>query len=126
MTIETIMLIAFLAATVLSAWKLYQFMPTQPLPDDDSDDASKEELTQLMLTVIEREHSHEAPLDEQALFKYIVTHEAFDKEHYWRFNQNKMNQLLRRYYLHFPETGTIPAIYDKLTGPTSPDATDQA
>lgn len=114
MTVETIMMIAFIAAVTLSAWKLYQFVPTKPLPDDDSDEASKEELTQLMLTVIEKEHTPAAPLNEKELFEYIVTHEAFDKEHYWRFNQNKLNQLLRRYYAHCPETGSIPEIYDKI------------
>lgn len=115
MSIETIMMITFVAALVLSMWKLYKFMPTKPLPDDDSDEASKEALTRLMLSVIEKEHTADTPLDEQALFEKIVAHEAFDKAHYWRFNQNKLNQLLQRYYLHHPETGTIPAIYDKLT-----------
>lgn len=33
--------------------------------------------------------------------------------------RNKLNQLLQRYYLHYPETGTIPAIYNKLTKPSS-------
>lgn len=114
MSIESIMMIAFIAGLGLALWKLYAFMPTKPLPDDDSDEASKEELTHLMLQVIEKEHCEEAPLNEKALFEYIVAHEMFDKTHFWRFNQNKLNQLLRRYYLKNPETGTIPDIYRKL------------
>lgn len=115
MSIQTIMLIAFVAALMLAAWKLYHFMPMKPLPDDDSDEASKEELTKLMLTVIKEHHTPETPLDEKALFEYIVSHEAFDKEHYWRFNQNKLNQLLRRYYALYPQTGSLPAIYEQIT-----------
>jgi len=114
MSVETVMIIAFLASFALAIWKLYAFLSPKPLPDDDSDEASKEELTALMLDVIEKEHRHETPLGEQELFEYIVRHEAFDKEHYWRFNRNKLNQLLRRYYLHYPHTGSIPAVYDHL------------
>ena len=124
MSVQTIMIIAFTAATVLAAWKLYAFLPNKPLPDDDSNEASKEELTTLMLEVIEKEHRHEAPLTAQELFEQIVRHEAFDKEHYWRFNRNKLNQLLQRYYLHYPHTGSIPAIYDHLRG-TTPDTDRQ-
>ncbi len=114
MSIETIMMIAFIAGLGLALWKLYAFMPTKPLPDDDSDEASKEELTHLMLQVIENEHREQTPLDEKALFEYIVSHEMFDKTHFWRFNQNKLNQLLQRYYLRNPETGSIPDIYRKI------------
>jgi len=114
MSVETIMIMAFIAAFSLSMWKLYAFLSSKPLPDDDSDEASKEELTALMLDVIAKEHRHDAPLSEQELFASIVRHEAFDKAHFWRFNQNKLNQLLRRYYLHYPHTGTIPAIYDHI------------
>lgn len=115
MSIQTMMLIGFIVVTALSVWKLYHFMPMKPLPDDDTDEASKEELTELMLTVIEQRHTPEQPLDEKALFEYIVTHEAFDKKHYWRFNPNKLNQLLNRYYILNPDTGSLPAIYEQIT-----------
>lgn len=115
MSIQIIMMTAFLAALALSVWKLYHFMPMKPLPDDDTDEASKEELTKLMLTVIKDRHTPEMPLDEKALFEYIVKHEAFDKEHYWRFNENKLNQLLRRYYALYPHTGSLPAIYEQIS-----------
>ncbi len=123
MSVQTIMFIAFILGLLLAVGKLYVFMSSKTLPDDDSNEASKEELTTLMLDVIEREHRHDAPLSEQELFEYIVRHEAFDKEHYWRFNQNKLNQLLRRYYAIYPHTGSIPAIYNhiqntKATGDT--------
>ena len=114
MAVETIMMTAFLAALALSAWKLYGFLQTKPLPDDDSDEASKNELTYLMLQVIDEKHTPENPLGETELFEYIVRHEAFDKKHFWRFNQNKLNQLLRRYYLQYPETGSIPDIQRHL------------
>jgi hypothetical protein len=114
MSIETLMMIAFVAALALSGWKLYHFIPTKPLPDDDSDEASKNELTQLMLQIIDEKHSHENPLSEAELFEYIVSHERFDKAHYWRFNRNKLNQLMRRYYLKYPQTGSIPAIYRQI------------
>jgi len=44
----------------------------------------------------------------------IIRHDAFYTEHDWRFNRNKLNQLLRRYYAFCPDTGSIPAIYDKI------------
>jgi hypothetical protein len=115
MSIQTMMILGFVVVTALSLWKLYHFMPTKPLPDDDSDEASKEELTHLMLTVIEQQHTPEKPLDEKRLFEQMIAHETFDKEHYWRFNPNKLNQLLNRYYLHHPDTGSLPAIYEKIT-----------
>ena len=126
MSIETMMMIAFLTAVALSVWKLYKFLPTKPLPDDDSDEASKEELTHLMLQVIDEKHTHEHPLDEKTLFEYIVSHELFDKTHFWRFNPNKLNQLLRRYYLKNPETGSIPAIYRQRRDTQKPDEAKEA
>ncbi len=115
MSVEIMMLIGFISILILTGWKFYHFMPMKPLPDDDSDEASKEELTQLMLTVIKEQHTPENPLDAQALFEYIVKHESFDKNHYWRFNHNKLNQLLSRYYARYPHTGTLPAIYEQIT-----------
>lgn len=114
MSLETVMMIAFAAMFILSMWKLYSFIPSKALPDDDTNEASKAELTTLMLEVIDKEHRHEAPLSEQELLRCIIEHEAFDKEHYWRFNQNKLNQLLRHYYTIYPHTNSIPAIYEHL------------
>ena len=111
MSIETGMMLAFLIVTGLSVWKFYAFFPTKPLPDDDTDETSLEELTNLMLNVIKHHHTPENPLDPPRLLEHMTRHPSFDKEHYWRFNQNKLNQLLQRYYIHHPKTGSIPDIY---------------
>jgi len=111
MDIETGMMIAFLTVTRLSVWKFYHFFPNKALPDDDTDEASREELTGLMLEVIKKHHRPDAPLDAPKLLEHMTAHPSFDREHYWRFNQNKLNQLLQYYYIRHPETGSIPDIY---------------
>ena len=111
MNIETAMMLAFLIVTGLSVWKFYMFFPNKPLPDDDTNEASQEELTQIMLDTIVRHHSPENPLDTPKLLELMTNHPNFDREHYWRFNHNKLNQLLQRYYIRHPATGSIPDIY---------------
>ncbi len=111
MTIETAMMLAFLIVTGLSVWKFYMFFPSKPLSDDDTNSASLDELTDIMLHVIRTRHRPDAPLDTPKLLEHMSAHPRFDKEHYWRFNENKLNQLLRRFYAMHPETSSIPDIY---------------
>ncbi len=111
MDIETVMMLAFLIVTGLSVWKFYMFFPNKPLPDDDTDEASQEKLTRIMLDAIEKHHTQDNPLDTPKLLEHMTAHPDFDREHFWRFNHNKLNQLLQRYYIRHPETGSIPDIY---------------
>ncbi|GEM_PF-462190 len=121
MSIEAGMMIAFLIVTGLSVWKFYMFMPTKPLPDDDTNEESLDELTELMVECITCHHTPQTPLDAPKLLEHMTNHERFDHEHYWRFNQNKLNQLLQRYYIKNPGTGSIPDIYRHHTGKPKKD-----
>ena len=48
------------------------------------------------------------------LFVKMETDEDFDNERHWRFNLNKLNQLLNKYYLQNPNTKSISDIYKNL------------
>jgi len=63
-TIEIIMMIAFVLTMIFSGWKLYAFMPTKALQDDDTTPDSKEDLKKIMYAVIrEGEVQEETLLD---------------------------------------------------------------
>ncbi len=111
MEIETIMIIAFAAALGLSLWKLYAFFPKKRLADDDTTSESVDELTTIVIQSIVQGHNEQGELTHEELFLRITTHTDFDKEHYWRFNHNRLNQLLRSYYLEFPHTDSLKTIY---------------
>ena len=102
--IEIAMMVAFILALGLSFWKLYMFMPNTPLEDDDQNETSTLEITDLMYKcLVEIE---EAKLSEKALFEQIVNNEDFDQKHFWRFNENRLRQLLELAYLKANITDT--------------------
>ncbi len=94
MSIEIIMMIAFILACVLMMWKLYSFMPTKPLEDDDQNEKSIEQLELLMLKAIKS-----GIKEKKDIFNFIISDKNFDKKHFWRFNENRLNQLLNTYML---------------------------
>ena len=94
--LSSIMMGAFIIALILSFWKIYKFLPNKQLPDDDNTEESIEQLTIIMIETIQKSAT---PPSHTELFIAMKTHENFDSEHFWRFNENKLHQLLRRYYL---------------------------
>lgn len=105
--IEIIMMIAFILALLLSFWKLYMFMPNKVLDDDDQNEASVQELQEIM-------HKHilsieEEQLNEKSLYSAIISDEHFDQKHFWRFNENRLRQLLVLDYLKYQITDTSDA-----------------
>jgi hypothetical protein len=40
--------------------------------------------------------------------------ESFDSEHFWRFNQNKLKQILNRYYLENKDVSSLEDLYKFL------------
>jgi hypothetical protein len=108
-TIEIIMIVAFVLALVISGWKLYLFMPTKALTDDDTTPDSKEKLKKIMYEVI-----NEGALEEEVLYNKMKEHPRFDKKHFWRFNQNRLRQLLKSHYLEHPGHHNIKHIYHHL------------
>jgi len=111
LTLSTWMMIAFIVALGLSAWKMYKFMPTKQLKDDDTTPQAQSELMDLVLNIIKGSHGE---LSEKELHAMVTNHEDFDDEHFWRFNENKLKQLLHIHYAKNPDTKCIKDIHKKL------------
>ncbi len=105
------MMIAFVLGLGLSVWKMYKFMPTKKLQDDDTTPQAQTELMDLILKIIKGSHGE---LTEKELHEMVKQHEDFDSEHFWRFNENKLKQLLHGHYIKNPDTKSIKDIHKKL------------
>ncbi len=106
MEIETIMMILFTIALIVSMWKIYVFLPDKVLADDDTNKDSVAELENLMILCIDK-----PDMTKEELFNAIKTHKEFDSKHYWRFNQNRLNNLLHNYLARNNNINTIEDIY---------------
>jgi len=106
--IPALMLIFFIIFLVISIWKIYAFLPNKELADDDTTEESKKDLTDIMIKVIK---SSEGNLSIDELFVKFEECEDFDAERYWRFNKNRLNQLLHAYYLEHPHISNIKGIH---------------
>ena len=105
---STLMLGSFIIMLVVSVWKLWAFMPSKQLADDDTTPEAQEKLEAVMLKVI---YETEGKLNEKELFEAIQIDEEFDKELFWRFNLNKHINLLNAYYAKVPNVDSIETIY---------------
>ncbi|HUH41761.1 MAG TPA: hypothetical protein VLZ29_01465 [Sulfurimonas sp.] len=94
MQTSTMMMIFFVLLLIVSIWKIYAFLPNEQLLDDDTTKEAQNTLKELMIKVI-KENS--ADIDSKKLFELMVNDAEFDKERFWRFNQNKLNNLLSKY-----------------------------
>lgn len=110
-SIEWIMMGAFTAALGLSLWKLYAFLPNEPLPDDDTTEEATQRLMTLMTRCIIELFEADEPLTTQTLFERMRSHETFDRDHFWRFNPNRLNHLITRYYTLNPDASSLEHIY---------------
>jgi len=90
------MIAAFISALVLSLYKIYLFLPQKPLADDDTTPESVALLEKIMVEC-NREN-----MSEEILLEVMMAHAEFDKEHFWRFNLNKLQQLIRSYRIKEP------------------------
>ena len=108
---STWMMIAFVAGMILSIWKMYPFLVNRTLEDDDTGEDAHSYLVELMHKVLQDEEK--AP-DTKKLHEKMVTHEDFDKEKFWRFNLNKLNQLLYRHYAEHPHLNSIEDIHKEV------------
>jgi len=111
LTTSSWMLIFFVALLTVSIWKIYAFLPNKQLKDDDTTKESQEELLGVILKAI-KECRGEVSREE--LFAKVKSDETFDEKKFWRFNQNRLNQLLSHYYLQNPHTKNIADIYEDL------------
>ena len=88
------MFAAFIAALALSAWKVYLFLPSKPLHDDDTTAASVQLLERIML------ECNNDKMSEAELFEKMLLHPEFDPQHFWRFNLNRLRHLIQNYRLN--------------------------
>lgn len=95
-SIEWMMMAAFIAGLGLGIWKIYAFLPTKPLADDDTTPESISLLEKIMI------ESHSERMSESSLFENMVAHPEFDPKHFWRFNENRLRQLIAHYRLKEP------------------------
>ena len=109
--ISNVMMIFFILALIVSMWKIYAFLPNKPLEDDDTTQDAQKELLRIMFKVIKQ---NKGKLDNKELFFKMQEDDEFDSQIFWRFNLNKLNQLLDRYYLQNPDTKSIMDIYKKI------------
>jgi len=95
-TLESGMLGAFIVALGLSSWKMVAFLPSKPLADDDTTTQSVELLEKIMV------ECNQDGMSEEILLEAMIAHAEFDQNHFWRFNLNKLQQLIRAYRLKDP------------------------
>ena len=87
---QTIMMVFFILLVAVSFYKIRQFLPQEQLHDDDTTDEAQGKLEAIAIRIINDNEN----INEVELYETIRMDESFDKEHFWRFNQNKSNQLL--------------------------------
>ena len=109
--VSSLMLIFFIIFLVISIWKIYAFLPNKKLADDDTTEESKKDLTNIVLNTIK---NSDGKLSIDELFVKIEESEDFDAQRYWRFNKNRLNQLLNAYYIENPHTKSIEDIYKNI------------
>lgn len=84
-------------------------MPNKQLEDDDN---TKESIDQLTFIMIDTIKASSTPPTHKELFVLMKSHTNFDEKHFWRFNENRLHQLLQRYYtIH--NLSSIEEIYQK-------------
>jgi hypothetical protein len=108
---STWMMIAFIVALGVSIWKVYAFMPTRTLEDDDTGEDSHEHLVSVMHKVL-KDETNTPTLNE--LHNKMTNYEHFDKERHWRFNPNKLNQMLNKHYIKNPHLSSIEDIHKEV------------
>ncbi len=107
---ETWMMIFFLLSLGASVWKISAFLPNKTLEDDDKTQEAKQALRYLMLKIIEEKKGE---IQAQELFLAMTEHSDFDSKLFWRFNHNRLNQLLNEYYAENEKISSIKEIYAK-------------
>ncbi|QFR49831.1 hypothetical protein FJR48_08870 [Sulfurimonas lithotrophica] len=109
--ISTLMMIFFIIFMIISMWKIYAFLPNKQLEDDDTTPEATKDLMHLMLRVIKENNGE---LTNAELFEKMQENEEFDSQKFWRFNLNRLNQLLQKYYLENPDAKSIMDIYEGI------------
>jgi len=96
LSVENLMMFFFIVALVISIWKIYVFLPTKPLEDDDTTKEATDELINLLHVSIKYLCSKNKALNSEAIFTTMINQPLFDSTKFWRFNQNRLNQLIQK------------------------------
>jgi len=107
---STLMMLFFVLFLVMSIWKIWAFLPNKQLEDDDRTEESESLLTSIMLDII---HKHQGKITEKELHEKMAEHEDFDKKLFWRFNLNRLKQLLLSHYMEH-DVQSIEALHKKI------------
>jgi len=108
---STWMMIAFVLGMALSIWKMYPFLVNRTLEDDDTGEDAHEFLVALMHEVLK--NLDKVPTVNE-LHEKMTKHAEFDQKRFWRFNPNKLNQLLHKHFAKFPHLSSIEDIHKEL------------
>jgi len=108
---STIMMIFFIFSLLVSLWKIYPFLRMKQLKDDDTTQEAQKQLKELMIKVIKKKHGNTT---EDELFIAMQEDEAFNSKLFWRFNLNKLKQLLNSHYIKNSNINNIQDIYKQL------------
>lgn len=92
LSVSNLMMLFFLFALSTSLWKVYPFLQTKTLKDDDRTDEALSQLKELMLKIIKENN---ADLKREELFLKMKEDKDFDSKLFWRFNQNRLNHLIK-------------------------------
>lgn len=110
-SLDTLMMIFFVLLLIISVWKLYVFMPNKKLSDDDTDENAHHELEQLMLKVLPYSYNENEKIMLRNIYENMLADDSFDKEHYWRFNPNRLNKIIESYLLVHEDCHNIHDIF---------------
>lgn len=94
LSIPDLMMLFFLFALSISIYKIYPFLQTKILEDDDRTDEAEKQLKELMLKII-KENNRDLKRDE--LFLKMKEDKDFDSKLFWRFNKNRLKHLFKAY-----------------------------
>ena len=108
-SLQITMMSFFLLLVTLSIFKLRYFLRVETLSDDDRTPESVLILYAYIKEVLDDNHE----LTRKELFERVCNLEQFDKEHFWRFNENRLNHLIDDYYIRY-EIETLEALKERL------------
>lgn len=111
LSVSVLMMIFFILLLIISIWKIYDFLPNKQLEDDDTTPEATQDLMHLMFGVIKE---NKGELTNAELFSKMQEHEEFDSQRFWRFNLNRLNQLLQKFYIENPDAQSILDIYKTI------------
>ncbi len=105
--LETLMMVAFIAATAFGIYKVYVMFEKQ---EHDGIDIQtlEEEIIEIIKSLL-----REQELSQDELFFKIQQHENFDGERYRNFNLNRYRQILERLHIEH-RTDDFEALKEKL------------